>query len=1182
MPAVVRRLQLLAPVVLLLIAGCGAGAISAAVFGSKRNNGGATQVTLTVSPGSGPIAVTSGTLLLRTAVLRGRRIPTGADPELRLSWNDGGTVVEDVQLLGRIDTTAEEVSIDFALTTTNIAARAGDPRARDLDVEILALGRFQNGSSELLARSPYRLLRQPALALVPNRPDLGATLVPVSGGDIEMTVDDLPTDDARDLTVEVVTLDPNPPVGSDPRNPPVIRSQATNLRTAPDATIANRTRLLCTAPPATVANAAFVLVRHSLGGLTNAIGDVYYQAELTAVVARRASTRGGDLLTLTGRALVPLDFSAFPPRPDIGRIQLFVSRGDRSVAVPPSDLRPALSTVNSIVFVAPPSPDGRPGPAQVQLVSQFLIPITTTADGLLAYGSASADLGPRGIGLARDVAAAAFARRDVTNLDRAADAAVVFSDSSGVPFVQVLEGRGNGMFSTLGVETIAGDRTDADQRQPLDLAWGEFQGDGLSDLFVLVAGVSRAAHTVLRGIADPGHPLGSSALAFRTLVHPSRVLVTNLDGNGLDDLLLAGREQADRTTETARATIGGGFVDDRVFTSAVASIETETVADLDGDGVSDLVFVTAGPAAKLRLAFGDGVGAFPDRREIDLSGWPNIATSVAVGVHAVGPRPDRTLAIVFAETGLNHAIVVLAPIATRDYGAAPTSIPIGASDPVATLAADLDGDASEELVIARRGASPSLHSWQGGVFVESPGAVRMPASDVGDVVSLHFCRATDTLRGARDAVCVLHRTAALRTDPVRITTLIVGPGPVLEDARAERALMAPARKVVLWASSIGASACDIAIATDDEIDLFVNDGLGSATPSATHPMLGLIESSLCACGSGTGPATRLAFLLEDGHVGQIDPGSAPVFSPTSLLQGLGTLRADSHLVAGDVDGDGVTDLVVLVAVDRQGGAVDRQLVLLRGTTSGLDPFAWELPDPSAWTAISAEVSDLVLGDFAPADPAHHREVALAVPRTDPAHGVRFYRYLEGAASDVFGLVSSVVGANDPVVAADLDPRLLRVADVDADGFDDLLVASRSLDLLTVFRQTGISARTAAIPQEIDPLVFARTADLSLPAGEPGALQLADLDGDLLPDVVVEVRRRSAPDQHAVLVASSNGLAGFVRSFELPAIDVGWSGPDLSASVGDLNGDGQLDLALAWSGDGGTHPSLLRALFGVHR
>jgi hypothetical protein len=46
--------------------------------------------------------------------------------------------------------------------------------------------------------------------------------------------------------------------------------------------------------------------------------------------------------------------------------------------------------------------------------------------------------------------------------------------------------------------------------------------------------------------------------------------------------------------------------------------------------------------------------------------------------------------------------------------------------------------------------------------------------------------------------------------------------------------------------------------------------------------------------------------------------------------------------------------------------------------------------------------------------------------------------------------------------------------------------------------------------------------------------------------------------------------------------VGTGGPDLSTAAGDLNGDGQADLALAWSGDGGAVPSSVRVLFGVHR
>ena len=1177
-------LLLLTLVQLLALGACGAGAITGALLGSRRGGNPTTTVSLTVSPAAGPIVVASGEFVPRTAVLRGRSIPTGAALEMRLSWNDGGTVVEDVQILGAIDVRGSEVTIDVALTTTNIAARAGDPRTRDLDVEMSAVAVMPDATREVLATTGYRLLRQPALALVPNRPDLGITLVPVSGGEIQLNVDDLPTIDVRDLAVEIVTLDPNPPAGSDPRDPPVIRSPGANLTAVPVPGQPNRTRITLTAPPATVAIAVFVQVRHAQAGFSNAIGDVYYQPELTAVVPRRASTTGRDLLTLTGRALIPLDFSVSPPRPDISLVQLQIVKGNQLLPVPTENLRPALSTVNSIVFVAPGSPDGRPGPATARLVTRLPLPIATDGEGLLAYGAALADLGPRGVSLSQDIVAAGFGRLDVASADASVDAAVLFADASGVPFVQVFEARGNGMFTALGVEALAGDRADVDQRDPLDLVWSDFGGDGLGDIFVLNGGSTRSTHTQLRGTGVPGQPVVLAGVAFRTQARPALALGASFDGNTLGDLLVVGTAQADRTTETARALLAGGFQTQRVFTQSVPLVERATIADFDGDGAQDLAFASGGITARLRLAFGDGLGEFPDRRTIDLSAQPGLVTASVVEVLAVGPGPDRAVALVVRDLdGSAHELLTITASAPRTYDGATSSLALPASAPSAALAADLDGDDVHELVVAILGAAPLLFVWQSGAFVELPGAVNFDASDAEDIFALRFGQAVGGSRGPRSAVFVAHRGGALRSDPARITTLFVGPGPTLEDARAQRLLRAPARRLLTWASGSGSAASDAVIAYDDELALLANDGIGGFTEQRNLALGGLVEDSLCACSSGAGDADRLVFLLADGRVGILDVGAAlPVFSSRPLMEGLGTVRAGSRIRSADVDADGFGDLVVLIEVERTGGEHERQLILLRGSSGGAAPFPYDIPEPSAWTGFGSVVTDIAIGDFAPNDPDGRAEVVLAVPRIDPERGLHFFRYDQGTVPNTWSLVASIVDPSDPRAASTIDPRLVRVSDLDADGFDDLLIASGTLDVLQVLRQTGVSTRTTAHPEEVDPFVFARTSDLALPAGEPVALHLADLDGDLVDDLVVQVRRRFNPEQHAIAVAISDALAGFGRRFDVASVDVGDSGPDLSTAIGDLNGDAIPDLGLAWSGDGGAVPSSLRALFGTHR
>ncbi|MBI5849630.1 MAG: VCBS repeat-containing protein, partial [Planctomycetes bacterium] len=914
-------------------------------------------------------------------------------------------------------------------------------------------------------------------------------------------------------------------------------------------------------------------------GSSNAIGEVYYRPELNAVVVRRASTSGGEVLTLTGSALIPFDFSVTPPRPDIGLVQLTILQDGRATIVPPADLRPALSTLNSIVFVSPPAPAGRPGLATVRLETRLPLLVATDGVDLLAYGASTADFAPRGVGLERDAVAGAFGPLDTSASGTPVAAAVLYPDTAGVPHVQVFEPRGNGVFSALGVEIVAGDRADTDQRDPLDLAWSEFNGDSFADLFVLNRGGANAAHVVLRGRGESGEPMRLATVAFRGIGAPESALAADFDGNPLGDVLVVGGAQADRTTVVVRTLAGGGFDVRSLFSTPVARIQCAAVADLDGDGAADLVFGTGGLAAQLWLAFGDGLGTFPDRRTIDLAAAPGAAFASFIGVHAVGPGPSRTLAIVMrdASASVPHQILLLAPDAPRSWAGPRTTIPTGTAAPSASLDADLDGDGLRELVVARELATPALFQWQGATFVELAGAVALSGADAGFVHGLHFGRAIGAPT-PRNAVFALHRTLDQRTHPARITTLLVGPGPVLEDARAERTVRLPARSIALAGRDGGA-----VVAFDDELAMFANDGAGALAESSAIGVAGLLEDSLCPCGASASTSGRVAFVRADGRLGVVDAGvGTAVFTPESLFDGPGNARPESRIVAADVDQDGREDLVLLLVVERSGPVLERTLLLLRGRDPTLDPFPFIPPVAAARTVVAAEAVALAAGDFAPADPGGRIEVVLAVPRTDAARGLHFFRFQAGAANDDSRLVPSIVDPSDPRVAATIDPRLVRASDLDGDGFDDLLVASGSLDQLRVYRQAGRSTRTTTRPEEVDPLVFASTSDLVLPAGVPIAMHLADLDGDEVDDLVVHVRRRNDPSQHAIAVAVSDALAGFERSFEIPVVDVGDGGPGLSTGVGDLNGDSIPDLALAWSGNGASVPSALRVLFGTHR
>jgi hypothetical protein len=155
-------------------------------------------------------------------------------------------------------------------------------------------------------------------------------------------------------------------------------------------------------------------------------------------------------------------------------------------------------------------------------------------------------------------------------------------------------------------------------------------------------------------------------------------------------------------------------------------------------------------------------------------------------------------------------------------------------------------------------------------------------------------------------------------------------------------------------------------------------------------------------------------------------------------------------------------------------------------------------------------------------------------------------------------------------------------DLEGDSLDDLLCASATLDTLAVFRNSGPSARAPV--GVVDPLTFTQTGEAMLSPGRPLQMQLVDVDGDRIHDVVVHVVDRAAPTRHAIHVFVADGVGRIARSFLVPDRQVGSGGVSagLHVDVGDLNGDGLRDLLLGFSGDAVGQQSYLRVLFGNHR
>jgi len=128
----------------------------------------------------------------------------------------------------------------------------------------------------------------------------------------------------------------------------------------------------------------------------------------------------------------------------------------------------------------------------------------------------------------------------------------------------------------------------------------------------------------------------------------------------------------------------------------------------------------------------------------------------------------------------------------------------------------------------------------------------------------------------------------------------------------------------------------------------------------------------------------------------------------------------------------------------------------------------------------------------------------------------------------------------------LTPVSVSTADLDGDGKADLVVTNVNSNTVSVFRNTSTGAGTIS---------YAPKVDFTTGSG-PFSFSIGDLDGDGRADLVVA----NASGKSVSVFRNTSMEAGTI-SFA-PKVDFVTGESPLSVSVGDLNGDGKADLAVA--------------------
>jgi hypothetical protein len=289
-------------------------------------------------------------------------------------------------------------------------------------------------------------------------------------------------------------------------------------------------------------------------------------------------------------------------------------------------------------------------------------------------------------------------------------------------------------------------------------------------------------------------------------------------------------------------------------------------------------------------------------------------------------------------------------------------------------------------------------------------------------------------------------------------------------------------------------------------------GLGAIVFSASVPTSGRPVAAGDLNGDGIPD-----FAVSYGHFTPSDPGRVAMF----FSNGAGGFTAGPVIAApnwptgiaiGDLDGDGVADLVV-------GSHTTTNLAVVRGTGGGT--FA-----AAAAIAIGSTSRSVVIADF-------NRD-----GKPDIAAAGGELKVLLGSGNGAFAPATPYAAGSFPASVA--------VADIDGDGHLDLAVANDGTSGVSLLFGDGLGAFSEPLPVAV--------------AQYPVGVLLRDLNGDGKPDLVVSTQVNGGIGTNAVHLLRNLGDRAFELQtpFFVPA-QTAIAPPHIAA--GDMNGDRRADLVI---------------------
>jgi hypothetical protein len=758
--------------------------------------------------------------------------------------------------------------------------------------------------------------------------------------------------------------------------------------------------------------------------------------------------------------------------------------------------------------------------------------------------------------------------------DGARDLVAVFSGPFGFdPLMVVFPGTADG----LGEPSLIGAFEDvrAEGERVYDAGVGDLNGDGLLDIAVLTdEGVVRV---VLNQGA--GSYVGGSDLALGS-GNWTRFDLVDVDGDGAIDVLVW-EDEGDIGYVTDVGS-GGAFVS--LGDSGNANIGVRA-GDLDGDGLVDVVASGYGGGLRWARRGGGGFASF-DEVVVDLSNFVHDGVASVLGDY----DGDGVLDVVYTSTntGLRSLGFVTGPIVSGETrGAVVVDVPVWNGLPVVPGQAsrpvlesrDLDGDGSEDLV-ARD------------FRVTDPLGVNDRFGIIREYETLGEARLLDLNEGhntARSYIDLGSDGVLDRAQVELVLSNVFDPLETFEDRVMVVATFAdighPDRvpegldRIATTSDQRSLTLVDMDMDGDEEILLSLESNVRivdredsgvmsynpatrftvqASTPRGYRSVVSDLDSDptpdVVSLARESGASFPAVYLNPESGVFGVTTLNDPVVYDGSALaaRGLG-FAAESSFAVGDIDGDGDGDIVIRGEADDSMGFVGDAVLAWLNNGEGVfsDGALTALPEDVESQFSSVPIS-IALGDF----DGDGSDELMSLGRVDSS-GLWSVAYFEGGSGGAFSLVREI-----PLMLDESRWRIT-VEDLDADGFEDVLISCYNTDPFYISLLVDV--------------LYGSPSGLNGPSqmisglnGVPSGVTVLDVDGDGMHDLVMELENPFLFGRTAQI-----GIARQIspRVF-MPTVEVKTEGL-IGLAVMDVDRDGTKDFVSA-----SVENDELRVFFGV--